>query len=70
MPYGSELPEEDNQSKMKFLVVAMAALQLLVKSTYKSWLCYSDEAESSHSDYVVEALLAYWLSWHVLPSGL
>lgn len=39
------------------------------KSTYASWIRYFDEGEESCSGLVLEALLAYWLSWFILPKG-
>lgn len=66
---GVELTEEDNQMKMRFLVMLMVASKLLWKSIYTSWLCYFVKEECSLFECVVEAFLAYRLLWYVLPSG-
>lgn len=30
---------------------------------------FFDGGDGCHPDFVVEAFLAYWLSWYVFPSG-
>lgn len=36
---------------------------------YASRISYFDESEEGRSGLVLEALLAYWLSWFIIPSG-
>lgn len=40
------------------------------KSTYASWIRYFYKGERSLIRVVLEAVLAYSLSWFILPSGL
>lgn len=39
------------------------------RQAYATWLRFFYEGEGIWRRYVVEALLAYWFSWFVLPSG-
>lgn len=39
------------------------------KSTYATWLKFFNKGEDSRSGYMVEAVLAYWLSYFILSSG-
>lgn len=48
----------------------MAVSRSSGKSTYASWLHDFDQGKGSQSDHVLEAFLAYWLSWYFLPSGM
>lgn len=38
------------------------------KLTYTTWLRFFYEADVTCSGFIVEAFLAYWLSWYFLPS--
>lgn len=40
------------------------------KSMFASWISYFDEGEGSRRRLVLEALVAYLLSWFILPSVL
>lgn len=39
------------------------------KSTYNTWVSYFMDGPGAASEVVLEAMLAFWLSWYVLPSG-
>lgn len=57
------------RKRLKYLTSAMTASTTFAKSTYATRAHFFDEGDDNRSDYVVEALLVYWLSWYVLPSG-
>lgn len=54
--------------KMKFLIDGYGHLEVVEEVL--SWLCYFEKGEGSKLDCIMEAFLAYWLSWYVLPSIL
>lgn len=62
--------EEKNEAKLRYMTSSMIASKTSSKSTCATWLRYCREREGSQSKLVVEPLVAYWLSWSVLLSGL
>lgn len=40
------------------------------KLTQATWLQFFDEGDGNRSNYMVGAILAYWLSWFMMPNGL
>lgn len=61
--------KEEYQVKLKCMT-AHGCLKDVCKSIYRTWLRFLDKGDSSRRGYLVEAFLAYWLFWYLLPSGL
>lgn len=57
--------EGENKDKLQLLIEAASS----TKSSYTSWIQYFDEEEASRNDLILEALLAYCLSWFIFPCG-
>lgn len=56
----------EDKHKLQHLTVASS----FTRSLYSSWILYFDEGEGSRSGFILEALLAYWLSWFRSEDGL
>lgn len=39
------------------------------ETAYPTWVTYFTQGAGARSEVVLKAMLAYWLSWYVLPSG-
>lgn len=50
--------KEEDRINLKFLMIMMTTLKSLGKSTYAIWLRFFDEADGSHSDFIVGP---FWL---------
>lgn len=63
--------EGEDEEKLQWLIATVSHSKATSssKSTYVSWIPYFDEGKGSHSGLVLEALLAYWLSWFILRSA-
>lgn len=49
---------------------ALSASKSSEKATYASWSQYFDTEKRKDCGLDIEALLAYWISWFLLPSEL
>lgn len=62
--------EGEYKVKLPCLTSAMSASSTSGKLKYATCLRFFNEGDGSLSGCIMEAYLAYWLSWFVLPSGL
>lgn len=59
-----------DQVKPKYSMAAITTSRSSGTLTYATWQRFFDEGDASCTNFVVEAVLAYWLSCYVLSSGL
>lgn len=61
-------PQGGRSSEPKVFDSSNDCFEVVEKSTYTTWLRFFCEGRASLLDSVVEAFLAYWLSWYMLAN--
>lgn len=59
----------DGEIRLTLLNEALVASKHKGKSTYSTWVGFFTNGPGVASEVRVEAMLSFWLSWYVLPSG-
>lgn len=59
----------DGEIRLTLLNEALNASKHKGKSTYNTWVSFFTSGPGIASEVRVEAMLSFWLSWYVLPSG-
>lgn len=61
--------DEEGEIRLGLLNEALSDSKHKGKSTYTTWANYFTEGPGAVSEVRLEAMLSFWLSWYVLPSG-
>lgn len=61
--------DEGNKMKLDFLNEVLFVPRPSGKVTYTMWIRYFKIGKGKNSGHHVQAMVAYWLSWFVLPTG-
>lgn len=61
--------DEEGKIRLGLLNEALTASKHKGKSPYNLWVSFFTDRPIGVSEVRVEAMLSFWLSWHVLPSG-
>lgn len=59
----------DGEIRLTLLNEALVASKHKRKSTYNTWVSFFTNGPGVASEVRVEAMLSFWLSWYILPSG-
>lgn len=59
----------DGEIRLTLLNEALTASKHKGKSTYNTWVSFFTSGPGVANEVKVEAVLSFWLSWYVLPSG-
>lgn len=61
--------DDEGEIRLSLLNEALVASKHKGKSTYNSWVSFFTSGPGEANEVKVEAMLSFWLSWYVLPSG-
>lgn len=59
----------DGEIRLTLLSEALVASKHKGKSTYSTWVSFFTSGPGVASEVRIEAMLSFWLSWYILPSG-
>lgn len=71
MMIGSSEPILDDGDEARLIILneALSDSKVKDKSTYTTWINYLTEGVGAKTKVVLETMLAFYLSWYILPSG-